>query len=153
MPVKADQKYTGRIVDALVPDTGQGSPCLQVTIETEAGRIDHRMYLSPAARKFTEKVLFELGLENSHLTSEDFWVNPLKYMEGLECSIETEEYCYQNREGEDRTVVRVKWLNGPRREVKRMAPERARGLAGLFQRANYDAPAPPPVAGNEDVPF
>ncbi len=147
--IRANEKYAGVIKNAMIPDVEPGKhPCIKVTIETADGDIDHRMYLSPAARSFTEKVLLELGLENAHLASEEFWETPEKWMDGLACHIETVEEEYNGH-----PQVRVKWLNGPRREVKKMAPERARGLAGLFQRANYDAPAPPPVAGNEDVPF
>lgn len=153
MSVEADRKYTGRIVDALVPDTGTGAPCLQVTIETDAGRIDHRMYLSPAARPFSEKVLLELGLENAHLASEDFWETPLKWMEGIECSIETEDYRYTDKNGNDKHAVRVKWLNGPKREVQRAPVAKARGLASLFARPDYNAPAAPAAGGTDDVPF
>lgn len=144
-----NEKYAGVIKNTLIPDVEVGkAACIQVTIETAEGDIDHRLYLSPDARGRTEKVLLELGLENAHLASEEFWETPEKWMDGLACHIETKEEEYN---GSKR--VRVKWLNGPRREVKKMAPERARGLAGLFQRANYDAPTPPPAGGTDDVPF
>jgi hypothetical protein len=156
MPVEADRKYKGKIVEAFVPDVGNGKPCLHVEIETAVGNITHRMYLSPAARQYTEKVLLELGLENAHLSSEEFWEDPIRWMRDLECNIETELHSYQDDNGNDRDVVRVKWLNGPRREILRAPVAKARGLAGLFQRPNYEtsaAPPPPPTGGDDDLPF
>ena len=155
--LKPNEKYSGRIVDAFVPDVGDGKPCLQVTIETDQGKTDHRMYLSPAARQYTERVLLELGLEQGHLISPDFWETPLRWMEGMPCSIETEEYEYFDKEENLKKGVRVKWLNGPngpaRREVQRASPAKARGLASLFARPDYNAPAAPAAGGDDDVPF
>lgn len=145
-----NSKYAGTIKNTIIPDVEVGKhPCIQVTVETAEGDIDHRMYLSPGARSHTEKVLGELGVQPDWLASPEFWETPEKWMDGLPCHIETEEDEYN---GKKRT--RVKWLNGPAREVKKMPAERARGLAGLFARPDYNAPAPPPVAGGtDDVPF
>lgn len=144
-----NSKYAGTIKNTLIPDVEPGKhPCIQVTVETAEGDIDHRMYLSPGARSHTEKVLLELGLQNAHLSSEEFWETPEKWMDGLACHIETDEDEYNGKKR-----VRVKWLNGPRREVKKMPAERARGLAGLFARPDYNAPAPPVAGGDDDLPF
>ena len=155
--LQPNEKYSGRIVNAFVPDVGDGKPCLQVTIKTDEGEIEHRMYLSPAARQYTERVLLELGLEHGHLVSPDFWETPLRWMEGMPCSIETALHEYTDKEGNPKETVRVKWLNGPngpaRREVQRATPAKARGLASLFARPDYNAPAPPAAGGNDDVPF
>lgn len=147
--IQPNSKYAGTIKDAMVPDVEPGKhPCLKVTIETAEGDIDHRLYLSTAARSFTEKVLLELGLTAAHLVSEDFWVDPGRYMNGLACHIETMEEEYNGH-----PQTRVKWLNGPHREVKKMPAERARGLASLFARPDYSAPAPPAAGGDDDIPF
>lgn len=151
--LQPNEKYSGRIVNAFVPDVGDGKPCLQVTIKTDEGEIEHRMYLSPAARQYTERVLLELGLEHGHLVSPDFWETPLLWMEGMPCSIETALHEYTDKEGNPKETVRVKWLNGPHREVKRMPVERVRGLASLFARPDYNAPAAPAAGGTDDVPF
>jgi len=144
-----DRKYQGTIKNTMVPDVEPGKhPHLLVTIETPDGDIDHRLYLSVAARQHTEKVLLELGVEADWLVSPEFWETPGKWMNGRHCSIETEEDEY---EGKKR--VRVKWLNGPKREVKPMPVERARGLASLFVKPTYNAPTIPATGGDDEPPF
>ena len=158
MPLQADRKYTGEIIDAsLYRSNNKGTLGLELRIQCEEGNIDHTLWLSDKARPNSEKKLKELGITEQEMKSGVFWNAVGTFLMGKRVRIETEQEIYN-----EKPRVRVKWLNADNGSLEE--GDMATAAARLFGGGGAPAPAPQPKPaenwnpeipppGDEDMPF
>lgn len=143
MPLlEEDGRFVAKVTGVELGEAKTGTPFMQLNFETEEGSIAGRLYFSEKAFDRSLNTLKEaFGFDG------DF--NNLDPLKGQECSITTEFEKFEMDNGEEKDVLRVKWIN-PKGGSK-MDPSERKSLAARLNAMAGKAPASDAPEG--DDPF
>lgn len=148
--------YPMRASEAELTETPDGKPQVYIRLQTvEAPQRSISWYLgfgSEKAEEFTMKSLRSLGFVGNDLTKLSAEMLP----NTVEAHLENDTF-KSKKSGEDKTELRVKWVNGPNDgpRTKPLAPEKAMSFAERMKAKfeKFDAKNPPATTGAGKIPF
>jgi len=137
--------------------TGNVSTNVQFTLPETNERVTWKGYLTEKTKEGTIKTLFKLGF-NGNLDSFGEGVSSGCLEVGKEAMVTIEEEKYKNKDGEEKTAFKVRWVNlpGEHSGMKRLENAEASSLLASFkadfleQKKVFDKENP---EGSEDIPF
>jgi hypothetical protein len=146
MPLKADQKYDGKIAEgSYFAYSASGNLALYIRLECIDGSSSFPLWLTEKNREKAIKTLVSLGADAGKLSDQnylDYELVPL--ITGKEVTFGTREETYQGK-----SSIKVSWIG------KRTDPNVARGAAKFFSNTNTDSNATPKQGeiDDSDIPF
>jgi len=146
MPLLEEEgRFPAKVTAAELGEASTGTPFIQLNFETDEGSTSGRVYLSDKAFDRSLGVLEEcFGFDGNF---ED-----LKPIVGQECSITTELEEYENKDGETKESLRVKWIN-PKGGPKLDASKRQSLAARLSAKAGVKPSAAAHENDDGEEPF
>jgi hypothetical protein len=158
MGLRADAKYRGEITFCEWTESRNGTPGLQIDVESTEGSISHTWYLTEATLQYFERDMKGFGVTPDQLASGTFMQYELPtVLKGREVSFGTKEEVYN---GKNR--IKVSWIGAHK------APSDDRGVgyavAQMFGGTgpkNGQTSSPPTSGGgdgvlpigDDDIPF